>query len=199
MWINFIWFIIKKTFATFMFNNIIILFLSVFHIVCICLMKSFKMIFINLNVLFEVNFFMISINFFFITIVKQFIDNKYVASKISLKPAENDAKKNSSIKNHVLFSKNVVNFLSTSFCVFLISVSIFNNSLKTWLLILIYLIKVKHYNFFYSRYSYQSFCEISRFLFCIWSFICNHSHENKSFNFFHFVNQWIFDAIFSFF
>ena len=39
---------LKKTFATFMFNNIMILFVSVCYIVCICSVKSFKMIFVNL-------------------------------------------------------------------------------------------------------------------------------------------------------
>ena len=36
LWINLIWFIIEKTFATFMFNNVTILFISIFHIICIC-------------------------------------------------------------------------------------------------------------------------------------------------------------------
>ena len=54
-------------------------------------------------------------------------------------------------------------------------------------------------NFFYSRHLYQLFFEISKFLFCVWSFVCNCLYENKSFNSFHFVNQWTFDAVFSFF
>ena len=123
--------------------------------------------------------------FFFIMIAEQWINIKYVAPKMSLRSAKNETEKNSLIKNHVLFSKNVANFLSTSFCAFLINVSIFNNSLKTWFLILIYLIK--RHNFFYLRHSYQLFFKISKFSLCVWVFVCNYSHEKKSFNFF-FVN-----------
>ena len=134
---------------------------------------------------------------FFITTAEQCINIKYVAPKMSFKSAENEIRKNLLIKNHVLFSKNVVDFLSTPPCAFLINVGIFNNLLKTWLLILICLIK--RHNFFYLWHLYQSFCEISKFLFCIWSSICNHLYENKSIIFFYFVNQWTFDAVFSFF
>ena len=125
----------------------------------------------NLNVLFKFNLFMTSTTFFFIMIVEQCTDNKYVAPKMSLRSAENDAGKNSFVKNHVLFSNNVVGFLSTPFCVFLISVGIFNNSLKTWFLILIYLIK-RHKFFFrdicINRFAeFQNFCFVYDFLFVI--------------------------------
>ena len=109
------------------------------------LIKSFSQIFKNqlmisfdLHVLFEFNFFMISITFFFTMIDEQWINDKYIVPTMSLRSAESGIQKNSSTKNHVLFSKNVFSFSSTSFCVFLISVGIFNNSLKTWLLILIH-------------------------------------------------------------
>ena len=151
----------------------------------------------DLNGLFEFNFFMILITFFFITTAGQCINIKYAAPKMSLRSAGSEAGKNSLTKNRVLFSKNVVSFLSTFFCMFLISVNIFDNSFKTWFLILIYLIK--HHNFFYSRHLYQLFFKISKFLFCVWSSVCSHLRENKFFNFFHFMNQWIFNAVFSFF
>ena len=134
------------------------------------------------NVLFEFNFFMTSIIYFFIMTVKQCIDIEYVVSKISLKSAENEIEKNSLIKNHVLFSKNVVSFSSTFFCMFLISVSIFDNSFETWFLILIHLIK--HHNFFLFATLYQFFFEILKFLFCVWSFVCSCLCESKFFNFF---------------
>ena len=41
---------------------------------------------------------------------------------------------------------------------------------------------------FYSRHLYQLFFEISKILFCVWFFVCNHLRENKFFNFFNFVN-----------
>ena len=108
------------------------------------LIKSFSQVFKNqLMMSFNLNVFD---HFFFIIIAEQCIDNKYVASKMPFKSAENNAEKNSSAKNRVLFSKNVVNFSSTFFCVFLINVNIFNNSLKTWFLVLIHLIK--HHKFF---------------------------------------------------
>ena len=108
--------------------------------------KNQLMMLFNLNVLFEFNFFMILITFFFIMIAEQCINIKYVAPKMLFKSTKNETEKNSSVKNHVLFSKNVVSFLSTFFCAFLISVNIFNSSLKTWLLVLIYLIN--RHNFF---------------------------------------------------
>ena len=89
-------------------------------------------------------------HFFFIMTVGQCINIKYAAPKMSLRSAGNETGKNSSAKNHVLFSKNVVSFSSTFFCMFLIRVGIFDNSFKTWLLILIYLIK--RHNFFYFFY-----------------------------------------------
>ena len=82
--------------------------------------------------------------------------------------------------------KNVINFSSTFFYMFLISVNIFNNSFKTWFLILIYLIR--RHNFFYSRHLYQLFFKISKSLFCIWFFVCSRLYENKFFNFFYFMN-----------
>ena len=85
----------------------------------------------DLNVLFESNFFMILIIFFFVMTVEQCIDDEYVASMMSFRSAECDVEKNLFVKNRALFSKNVTNFSSTSLCLFLISVSIFDSSLKT--------------------------------------------------------------------
>ena len=48
LWINLKLFIIEKVFVTFMLNNITISLISSFHIVCICSVKNFKTVFINL-------------------------------------------------------------------------------------------------------------------------------------------------------
>ena len=103
---------------------------------------------------------------FFIMTVEQCINIKYVAPKMSFRSAENEAEKNLSIKNRVLFSKNVVSFLSTSFCAFLINVNIFNTSLKTWLLILIYLIK-RHNFFQFATFISIVFWNFKIFVFCM--------------------------------
>ena len=101
-------------------------------------------------------------SFFFVMIAEQCINDKYAAPNMSLRSAESDVGKNSSAKNRVLVSKNIVNFSAMSFCAFLISVSIFDNSLKTWFLILIYLIR-RHKFFFCiicnNRFAkFQNFC-----------------------------------------
>ena len=145
------------------------------------MIKSFSQIFknqlmmsFNLNVLFRFNFFMISNTFFFIMIAEQCTDIKYAAPKMSLRSVRNKIGKNSSIKNHVLFSKNVINFLSTFFCMFLINMNIFNNSFKTWFLILIYLIRRHNFFLFATFVSivFQNFkIFVLRMIFCLWSFI----------------------------
>ena len=113
-------------------------------------------------------------SFFFITTAEQCTNIKYVSPKMSLRSAKSEAGKNSSIKNRVLFSKNVVSFLSTSFCMFLINVGIFSNSFKTWLLILIHLIK--HHNFFlfaaFISIVFQNFkVFVLCMIFCLQSFV----------------------------
>ena len=81
------------------------------------MIKSFSQIFrnqliilFNLNVLFEFNFFMILIIFFFIMIVEQCINNKYVVSKMSFRWVESEIGKNSLIKNCVFFFKKCYQF-----------------------------------------------------------------------------------------
>ena len=105
-------------------------------------------------------------HFFFIMTAEQCINIKYVAPKMSLRSAEGEAGKNSLVKNRVLFSKNVVSFSSTSFCMFLINVSIFNNSFKTWFLILIYLIR-RHNFFLFATFISIVFQNFKIFVLCI--------------------------------
>ena len=136
------------------------------------LIKSFSQIFknqlmmsFNSNVLFRFNFFMILI-IFFVIIAEQCINIKYTAPKISFRSVKNEAGKNLLIKNRVLFSKNVVSFLSTSFCAFLISMNIFTNSFKTWFLILIYLIK-RHNFFLFATFVSFVFWNFKIFVLCM--------------------------------
>ena len=135
------------------------------------IIKNQLIILFNSNVLVEFNFFMILIICFFVTIFEQCIDNKYIALKMSLRSVKNDVGKNLLIINRILFSTNVVNFLSTSLCAFLININIFNNSLKRWFLILIYLIKRQ--NIFFRDIcincfaNFQNLCFVYDFLFVI--------------------------------
>ena len=104
--------------------------------------------------------------FFFYNDCWTYFNIKYAAPKMSLRSAENETGKNSLVKNRVLFSKNVINFSSTFFCTFLISVNIFDNSFKIWFLILIYLIK--HHKFYlFTTFISIVFWNFKIFILCI--------------------------------